>query len=68
VVYERAGPVAIAFVACATGFSLVSQAQTLGGAASTIAAQLDLSQRVLILALLPHALPELAVLFLPLAA
>jgi hypothetical protein len=68
VVHERAGPLAIVFVAFATGFSLVNQALTLGGAASTIAAQLDLSPALLILALLPHALPELAVLFLPLAA
>lgn len=67
-VHEKAGPLAIGFVACATAFSLVTQAITLGGAASTIASELGLSPGVLILALLPHALPELIVLFLPLAA
>lgn len=53
---------------CATAFSLVTQALTLGRAGSTIAAQLDLSPSVLIVAVIPHALPELVVLFLPLAA
>ncbi len=67
-VHEKAGPVAIAFVACATAFSLVTQALTLGDAASTIAAEVGVSPGVLMVAVLPHALPELAVLFLPLAA
>ena len=67
-VHEKAGPLAIAFVAGATLFSLSTQAYVLGGKASTIAAQVDLSAGGLVLTLLPHALPELFALFLPLAA
>jgi uncharacterized membrane protein SpoIIM required for sporulation len=40
----------------------------LGGAASTLAAQLDITPGLLVIGLLPHALPELVALFLPLAA
>jgi hypothetical protein len=67
-VHEKAGPAAIAFVAGATAFSLCTQAYVLGNQASTIAAQVDISVGVLMLTLLPHALPELVALFLPLAA
>ncbi len=67
-VHELAGPLAIAFVGAATVFSLFTQAYALGGGASTLAAQLGVSPLVLILGLLPHALPELFALFLPLAA
>ena len=67
-VHERAGPFAIGFVVIATTFSLATQAYAIGGTASTIAHQLGLSPGTLILALLPHALPELTALFLPLAA
>ncbi len=67
-VHEKAGPAAIAFVAAATAFSLCTQAYVLGNQASTIAAQVDVSVGVLMLTLLPHALPELVALFLPLAA
>jgi Stage II sporulation protein M len=67
-VHERAGPLAIAFVVVATFFSLATQAYAIGGNASTIAAQLDLSPGMLIVRLLPHAVPELVALFLPLAA
>jgi hypothetical protein len=67
-VHEKAGPLAIAFVTSATLFSLGTQAYAIGGAASTLAAQLGVSPGVLILGLLPHALPELTALFLPLAA
>ena len=66
--HEKAGPLAIAFVVCATTFSLVTQAYVLGQGMSTVAAELGLSRGVLLLALLPHALPELIALFLPLAA
>ena len=66
--HEKAGPLAIAFVAAATIFSLSTQAYVIGGNASTIAAQVELSPGVLVLTLLPHALPELFALFLPLAA
>ena len=67
-VHEKAGPLAIAFVIGATGFSLVTQAWALGGAAASLSAQLDVSPGTLVLGLLPHALPELVALFLPLAA
>jgi hypothetical protein len=67
-VHEKAGPAAIAFVVAATTFSLATQAYILGAAASTIAAHFAIGRGVLILTLLPHALPELVGLFLPLAA
>ena len=67
-VHEKAGPLAIAFVTGATLFSLGTQAYAIGGAASTLAAQLGVSPGLLILGLFPHALPELTALFLPLAA
>jgi hypothetical protein len=67
-VHEKAGPAAIAFVAAATTFSLATQAYILGASASTIAAHFGIGRGVLILTLLPHALPELTALFLPLAA
>ena len=66
--HEKAGRLAIAFVVCATTFSLVTQAFVIGSAASTMAAQLDISPARLLLGLLPHALPELVALFLPLGA
>jgi hypothetical protein len=66
--HERAGPLAIGFVICATAFSLCTQAYALGGAASTLAAQFGMSPALLLVGLLPHALPELTALFLPLAA
>jgi hypothetical protein len=68
VVHEKAGPLAIAFVVCATLFSLVTQAYVLGSDASTIADQQGISPAELILGILPHAVPELLALFLPLAA
>ena len=67
-VHERAGPLAIAFVLAATAFSLCTQAYALGLGASNIAAQLGVPPARLLLALTPHALPELTALFLPLAA
>ncbi len=67
-VHEKAGPAAIAFVGAATVFSLGTQAYVLGSGASTISGQLDIGEGVLMLTLLPHALPELFALFLPLAA
>ena len=59
---------AIAFVAAATLFSLGTQAYALGHGAASLSARLDVSPAILLLALLPHALPELFALFLPLAA
>jgi hypothetical protein len=67
-VHEKAGPLAIAFVVCATAFSLCTQAYVLGGGTSSVAGQLGTSPGVLLLALAPHAVPELVALFLPLAA
>ena len=67
-VHERAGPLAIGFVVCATTFSLVTQAFVIGAGASTIAAQLGITPGALLVGLLPHALPELIALFLPLGA
>jgi hypothetical protein len=67
-VHEKAGPLAIAFVVCATAFSLCTQAYVIGGGAASVADQLGTTPGVLLLALAPHAVPELVALFLPLAA
>src|SRR5688572_6240457 len=67
-VHEKAGPFAIAFVVCATLFSLCTQAYVLGNATSTVSANMDMSPATLLLALSLHAIPELTALFLPLAA
>jgi|SRR4051812_1702026 len=67
-VHQAAGPAAIAFVVAATLFSLATQAFVLGADAATLADQLAIGVPVLMLTLLPHALPELVALFLPLAA
>ena len=66
--HEKAGPLAIGFVICATGFSLCTQGFLIGSSVSTVAAELHTTPGILLLALLPHALPELTALFLPLAA
>ena len=67
-VHDRAGTAAMVFVGCATLFSLGTQAYALGNSAAGLATQLGLSPFVLLVSLLPHALPELFALFLPLAA
>ena len=67
-VHVKAGELAILFVAAVTLFSLGTQALYLGFQGSTIAYQLELSNAALVLSVLPHALPELTALFLPLAA
>ena len=67
-VHEKAGPAAIVFVAGATTFSLCTQAYVLGNEAATLAAAARDRPRHAMLTLLPHALPELVALFLPLAA
>jgi hypothetical protein len=67
-IHEKAGPLAIGFVICATGFSLVTQAFVLGGGAASLAAMLDIGPGLLLVGLVPHAVPELIALFLPLAA
>jgi hypothetical protein len=67
-VHDRAGTVAIAFVVCATTFSFLTQAYVLGNNTATIAGQLGVGNGTLLLAYLPHAIPELVAVFLPLAA
>jgi hypothetical protein len=67
-VHDKAGSVAITFVVCATTFSFMTQAYVLGNNTATIAAQLGVSNGALLLAYLPHAVPELIAVFLPLAA
>ena len=67
-IHEKAGPLAIMFVVCATGFSLLTQAYILGSDASTIAAQIGLPVGLFLLVISTHAIPELIALFLPLAA
>jgi len=67
-VHVKAGEFAILFVCAVTLFSLSTQALYLGFQGSTIAYQLQISRFELILSVLPHAIPELTALFLPLAA
>jgi hypothetical protein len=67
-IHQHAGPAAIVFVCCAVTFSLVTQAYILGHQAANLAAYVGHGPGLLILTLLPHALPELTALFLPLAA
>lgn len=67
-IHVKAGELAILFVSAVTLFSLSTQAFYLGFQGSTIAFQLHISRAVLILSVLPHAIPELTALFLPLAA
>ena len=67
-IHVKTAEFAILFVAAVTLFSLSTQALFLGFQGSTIAYQLDISHATLILSVLPHAIPELTALFLPLAA
>jgi hypothetical protein len=67
-VHEHGGRIAIAFVVCATTFSLSAQAYLLGDRLAAFAHFLDVPAALLLLAVLPHAVPELIALFLPLAA
>jgi hypothetical protein len=67
-IHEKAGPYAMLFVAGATFFSLATQAYFLGATLSSAAAQFDLTDFQFLVLLLPHAVPELTALFLPLAA
>ena len=65
---EFGARLAIGFVIAATLFSMCNQVWDLGTAASGVAHELHASPALLLLALLPHAMPELLALFLPLAA
>jgi hypothetical protein len=67
-IHVKAGELAILFVCAVTLFSLGTQALYLGFQGSTIAFQLRITRLELILSVLPHAIPELTALFLPLAA
>jgi hypothetical protein len=67
-VHEKAGPLAIGFVVCATTFSFLTQAYVLGHNTATIAFELGVPNLTLLAAYLPHAIPELIAVFLPLAA
>jgi hypothetical protein len=67
-IHEHGGKIAIAFVVCATTFSLSAQAYVLGHTLAGVSSFLRVSPALLLLGVLPHALPELIALFLPLAA
>ncbi|HEY1833220.1 MAG TPA: stage II sporulation protein M [Solirubrobacteraceae bacterium] len=67
-VHEHGGRIAIAFVCAATTFSLTAQAYVIGHALAGVSAFLGVSPGILLLGVLPHAIPELIALFLPLAA
>jgi hypothetical protein len=67
-VHDHGGRVAIALVLGATIFSLSTQAIVLGTEVGHVAFALHTSAVLLLVLLLPHALPELTALFLPLAA
>ncbi len=67
-VHAHGGRIAIIFVVCATGFSLTAQALILGRTLGGVSNFLRVSPGLLLLGVLPHAIPELIALFLPLAA
>lgn len=67
-VHERGRPIALTCVVAATTFSLSMQAYSLGTGTAQLAAGLHVSTGLVLLGLLPHAVPELTALFLPLAA
>jgi hypothetical protein len=68
VIHERGGSLAIGFVVCATVFSLSNQAYQIGTGLASAALAFHTSPALLLVGLLPHAIPELTALFLPLAA
>ena len=67
-VHEHGGRIAIGFVVCATAFSLSAQAYLIGHTLAGVSHFLGVSPAVLLVGVLPHAVPELIALFLPLAA
>jgi hypothetical protein len=67
-VHEHGGRIAIAFVVCATTFSLSAQAYVIGHTLAGVSHFLGVSPALLLLGVLAHAIPELVALFLPLAA
>ena len=66
--HEHGGRIAIAFVVAATAFSLSAQAYVIGRTLAGVSHFLRVSPALLLLGVLPHAIPELIALFLPLAA
>jgi hypothetical protein len=66
--HEHGGRIAIGFVVCATTFSLSAQAYLIGHTLAGISKFLNVSPGLVLLGVLPHAIPELVALFLPLAA
>src|SRR5689334_3553953 len=66
--HEHGGRIAIGFVVCATTFSLSAQAYLIGHELAGISNFLQVSPGLMLLSVLPHAIPELIALFLPLAA
>jgi hypothetical protein len=64
----NAGRIAIFLVVVITGFSLVTQAYALGLQGASLADRLEIGITPLMVSVIPHALPELTALFLPLAA
>lgn len=66
--HEHGGRIAIAFVFAATTFSLSAQAYLIGHTLAGISNFLHVSPALLLVCVLPHAIPELVALFLPLAA
>jgi len=67
-VHEHGGRIAITFVIAATAFSLTTQAYVIGHTLAGVSHFLGVSPALLLLGVLPHAIPELVALFLPLAA
>lgn len=67
-VHEHGGRIAIMFVLAATTFSLSAQAYLIGHTLAGLSGFLGVSPALLVVAVLPHAIPELIALFLPLAA
>jgi hypothetical protein len=67
-VHEHGGRLAIMFVFAATTFSLSAQAYLIGHTLAGVSGFLGVSPALLVVAVLPHAIPELIALFLPLAA
>ena len=67
-IHEKARPIAMGWVVLVTLFSLIAQTYALGLTGAQLAHQLDISPLDLVITVLPHAVPELTALFLPLAA
>ncbi len=67
-IHEKMRPIAFGWVALVTCFSLITQAYALGLTGAQLANQLEISPALLVVTIIPHAIPELVALFLPLAA